>query len=75
MMAYQLSSATATRGVAVKAPRATAPKARVATRVQAVRPPLPLPSWGAIPTLGKPGFRAVSASLSRIMTSTTPRAS
>jgi hypothetical protein len=53
MMAYQLSSATATRGVAVKAPRATAPKARVATRVQAVRPPLPLPSGGGDPDAWK----------------------
>lgn len=39
MMASQLSSVTANRGVAVKAPRAIASKARVATRVQAVRPP------------------------------------
>ena len=37
-MAAQLSAVTATRGVAMKAPRVTAKKARVATRVQAVRP-------------------------------------
>ena len=44
MMASQLSSVTATRGVAVKAPRATASKARVATRVQAVSPPTQPPA-------------------------------
>jgi hypothetical protein len=53
MMAYQLSSATSTRGVAVKAPRATAPKARVATRVQAVRPPPPPPLGGGDPDAWK----------------------
>lgn len=37
-MMASLSSVTANRGVALKAPRATASKARVATRVQAVRP-------------------------------------
>lgn len=37
-MMASLSSVTANRGVAVKAPRATVSKARVATRVQAVRP-------------------------------------
>jgi hypothetical protein len=38
MSLASLSSVTANRGVALKAPRATAFKARVATRVQAVRP-------------------------------------
>ena len=37
-MAAQLSSVNVTRGVALKAPRVAARKARVATRVQAVRP-------------------------------------
>ena len=37
-MAAQLSAVTVTRGVALKAPHVTAKKARIATRVQAVRP-------------------------------------
>ena len=38
MAAHQLSAVTATRGVALKAPRVAVKKARVGTRVQAVRP-------------------------------------
>ena len=37
-MAAQLSAVSVTRGIALKAPRMTAKKARIAMRVQAVRP-------------------------------------
>ena len=38
MAAHQLSAVTATRGVALQAPRVAVKKARVGPRVQAVRP-------------------------------------
>jgi len=38
MAAHQLSAVTATRGIALKASRVAVKKARVGTRVQAVRP-------------------------------------